>query len=149
MTTTLRSMQDADLEAVHEIECQIFSVPWSISTFAKDLMSDKTNYIVALSDGRIVGYAGLWKMFDEGHINNIGVHPDYWRQGIGEQLLLELLVRGRKMGILNFTLEVRASNTGAIKLYEKCGFVSVGERKNYYIEPNENAVIMWLYEQVQ
>lgn len=94
-------------------------------------------------DGEIIAYAGLWKIFDEGHITNIAVKDSYRNKGVGKGLMSSLLTNTAKIGIDSFTLEVRRSNIGAIKLYESLGFEVAGIRKNFYDKPNEDALIMW------
>ncbi|MGN1170141.1 MAG: GNAT family N-acetyltransferase, partial [Lachnospiraceae bacterium] len=74
---------------------------------------------------------------------NVAVHPDCRNRGIAGVMLAELLHRGSLMGIEAFTLEVRAGNGSAIRLYEKAGFVTEGIRKGFYDEPKEDALIMW------
>ena len=90
-----------------------------------------------------MGYAGIWVILDEGHVTNIGVDPDFRRQGIGQGLLEELTVRAMQRGITAMTLEVRLSNYGAQALYKKLGFEARGIRKEYYQDDKEDALIMW------
>lgn len=93
-------------------------------------------------DGTILGYAGLTVVLDEGYINNIAVREEYRKQGIASALL-DVFVRFAQAHQLAFlTLEVRASNSAAIALYQKHGFERVGERKNYYEAPKEDAILM-------
>ena len=94
--------------------------------------------------GRIVGYAGVWLIQEEGHITNVAVHPDFRRKHIGMAIVEVMMKESRKRaGTKTFTLEARKSNTAAIELYKKFGFLEVGIRKGYYQENNEDAVIMW------
>ena len=85
----------------------------------------------------------MWKVLNEGHITNVAVHPEFRHQGIGDQLVSELLSLCEKENIDLVTLEVRKSNQNAIKLYEKHGFVAEGIRKAYYQDNKEDAIIMW------
>ncbi len=96
------------------------------------------------SGGRILGYCGLIRSFDEADITNVTVHEDCRRLGIGRRMLEELLKEGHDMGIKNFSLEVRASNEAAFSLYRKLGFSQEGLRKNFYDNPVEDARILWL-----
>ncbi|MDR2771031.1 MAG: ribosomal protein S18-alanine N-acetyltransferase, partial [Clostridiales Family XIII bacterium] len=84
-------------------------------------------------------------VLNEGHITNVAVHPDFRGRGVGSAVLAALLERMRRgAGLTDFTLEVRASNAAAMRLYGKAGFLEEGRRKNYYTEPLEDAIIMWL-----
>ncbi len=96
------------------------------------------------SGGRILGYCGLIRSFDEADITNVTVREDCRRLGIGRRMLEELLKEGQAMGIKNFSLEVRASNEAAFSLYRKLGFIQEGLRKNFYDNPAEDARILWL-----
>ena len=136
-------MQEEDAAEAAAIESTIFTQPWSRDGFISSLSSPYTIYLVARQGGKIAGSAGLWRTFDEADITNIAVRPEMQGKGIGEMLLRSLMEQGRKEGIVRFTLEVRSSNEKAIRLYEKCGFASVGVRKNFYSFPTEDADIMW------
>lgn len=91
----------------------------------------------------IVGFAGMWILFDEAHITTIGVHPDYRGLGLGEYLIVELFVEAMKRGAEMMTLEVRVSNDSAQALYQKYGFTRQGLRRRYYSDNGEDAYIMW------
>ncbi len=125
-----------------EIERLSFSEPWSESSLAESLVSPYSRFFVYISDGRAAGYMGLYLVSGEGSVTNVATHPDYRKKGIGEALVKNAVELCRAEGAEYITLEVRASNAPAIRLYEKCGFVKVGERKNFYSSPRENAVIM-------
>ena len=110
---------------------------------AEELDNALSAFLVALDGGgRVAGYAGLQVVLDEGTITNIAVRPEYRRQGVARQLLDVFLnfAWGNRLAFL--TLEVRASNYGAIALYGELGFRAVGRRKNYYEHPKEDALIM-------
>lgn len=92
----------------------------------------------------VVGYMGMWIIVDEAHITNIAVHPQARRQQIAELAVRQMMLVAKERGAERMTLEVRKSNEAAIGLYEKVGFVNYGLRKNYYIEPREDAIIMWV-----
>ena len=96
------------------------------------------------TEGCVMGYVGLMYVLDEGYISNVAVTPERRRQGVADALLDCLEKRARQIGLSFMTLEVRRSNFSAIKLYEKHGFCSVGERKNYYTAPKEDAILMTL-----
>ena len=86
---------------------------------------------------------GIWKIVDEAHVTNLSVHPDWRNKKFAHRLLLASIDECYKEKIKYITLEVRVSNQKAIKLYEKFGFKSLGVRKKYYQDNNEDALIMW------
>ena len=144
MDLIIRQAEEKDIKPMAEMDLLCFSSPWSEVSFEKEICENHLAlYIVAEIGERVVGYAGLWCIVDEGHITNVAVHPDYRRSGIGEALLTILLDHTIKNGINSHTLEVRASNKPAICLYEKFGFEASGLRKNYYEDNGEDAIIMW------
>lgn len=118
--------------------------PWSINGFAEDIKSEHAYYGVAMNNKDCVGYIGYHLLFDEAEITNFVVEKDFQHQGIATQLLHAGLDQLKKKGCRKVFLEVRESNHPAIRLYEKNGFVQLGVRKNYYHQPNENAMIMQL-----
>ena len=133
-----------DIDAVQEVERSSFPVPWPANAFRHELTQNRNaKYVVAREDGHSVGYAGLWLMVDEAHITTFAVHPDHRRQRIGERLLQRLFDIAATMNAEWLTLEVRASNLAAQKLYEKYGFRRAGVRRRYYSDNNEDALIMW------
>jgi ribosomal-protein-alanine N-acetyltransferase len=100
-------------------------------------------YYVARVDGAVVGYVGLMVSADEGHITTIAVDPDWHRRKVGSRLLLVAAREAIRRGAQALTLEVRMSNRGAQEMYRQFGFRPAGVRKNYYVETNEDALIMW------
>ena len=137
-------MTDEHLDEVAELERQCFTVPWSRRMLSEELENNCAALLVALDeeDGSVAGYAGLLVVADEGYITNVAVRPECRRAGVASQLL-DVFVRfaqGNRLAFL--TLEVRASNYGAIALYGSRGFRGVGRRKNYYEHPREDAIIM-------
>jgi len=131
------------LDEVVELERICFSVPWSRKMLAEELENLLSAFLVALDDdGRVVGYAGVQVVLDEGYITNIAVRPECRRQGIAGKLLQVFLDFALANRLAFLTLEVRASNYDAIALYGSRGFRSVGRRKNYYEHPREDAIIM-------
>ena len=131
------------LDEVAELEQVCFSTPWSRNMLAEELDNACSAFLVALDDqGRVAGYAGLQVILDEGYITNVAVQPEYRRQGVAGQLLAVFLNFAKGTHLAFLTLEVRASNYGAIALYGGLGFRSVGRRKNYYEHPKEDAIIM-------
>lgn len=141
----IRRMTVKDVEIVAEMEQMIFTDPWSLNVYRQTLALDNTLYLVACEEnGDIVAVAGVQNIVGDGEITNVMVLPEYRKQGIAYELLLKLIEEGKKIGVQDFTLEVRKSNAGAIRLYEKLGFVSEGIRPGFYEHPKEDAMIMWL-----
>ena len=136
-------MKSDDIKNVVEVENKSFTIPWHEESFVQELTNNLALYLVAKIEEKAVGYVGVWKILNEGHITNVAVHPDYRNQGIGRALVSELLLLCTKEGIDSFTLEVRKSNLIAQKLYRELGFVESGIRKNYYEDNKEDAIIMW------
>lgn len=140
----LRQMVLQDLDQVMGVEHRSFTAPWSRQAFLRELVDNQfARYIVADYHGRVVGYAGVWLIMDEGHVTNIAVDPDFRGRQLGEALLRTLISVCLSQGIRRMTLEVRVTNTVAQGLYEKLGFVRSGVRKGYYTDNREDALIMW------
>ncbi len=144
MSVIVRLMQESDIPALVEMEQDIFSMPWSEQNFAYLLTREYCLYLVAEKADKIVGFAGLTKLGNEGDIDKVMVREDCRGEGVSSILMEKLLEEGRKRGIEAFTLEVRAGNAPAIGLYTKFGFASEGVRPRFYDKPVEDALIMWL-----
>lgn len=147
----IRQMGKRDLEQVVFIEQESFSMPWTYEDFWSAVDQEETHYLklylVAEEDGVILGYCGLWGIAGEGQINNVVVKEEYRNQHIGQRLLLELIRQGNLQQLHSYTLEVRASNDSARKLYSNIGFEAAGIRRDFYSLPTEDAIIMWLKNQ--
>lgn len=142
----IRPMTEADLDEVLEIEQVSFPTPWSRSSYASELQQNSLSlYLVVLQEGRLVGYAGMWIIIDEGHITNVAVHPEYRNRGLGCLLMRELIDLAVQNRVTAITLEVRPSNRSAQGLYRKLGFIPNGLRKGYYTDTGEDAIVMWKY----
>ena len=136
-------MRAEDVPAVHEIERLSFSTPWPAYAFEQELKGNRlARYIVARAGERLVGFAGMWLMVDDAHVTTFGVHPDWRRQGIGRQLLLNLIELSVAIGARRMTLEVRPSNQSAQALYQAFGFEVAGRRPRYYTDDGEDALVM-------
>ena len=145
MKYTITLMTYDDIPQVAAIERQCFPAPWSERMLREHLDNQCAAALVARGeDGTILGYGGLLVVLDEGYLTNVAVRPEYRRQGIAADILkvFENFARGNRLAFL--TLEVRASNTAAIALYEKMGYLRAGERRGYYEHPREDAVLMTL-----
>lgn len=139
----IRFMRLRDTDAVAEIEKATFARPWSRESFRQELTRNAVaRYLVAEEDGEILGYAGAWVILDESHITNIAVREDARGRGLGKKLTAELMQILSNLGACYATLEVRVSNERAQNLYKSLGFVSVGKRKRYYEDNNEDAYLM-------
>lgn len=138
----IRPMRSADLPQILKIEVECFTMPWSEATFRGLLRRSDADLFVAEEDGTILGYAAFWAVLDQGELGNVSVEPGSRRRGIGERLILAVLKRAQQRGVREVYLEVRVSNRGAQNLYERFGFAEVGRRRNYYLEPIEDALVM-------
>lgn len=128
---------------VAAIEKANFSVPWSMESFRESMELEHTIYLVAEEEENIMGYCGMYRVFNEGEIVNVAVAEAYRRKKVASQLLKQLFVESSELKVDNFFLEVRESNQPAIQLYKKFGFTEAGIRKNFYEKPRENAIFMW------
>ncbi|MDE6318528.1 MAG: ribosomal protein S18-alanine N-acetyltransferase [Lachnospiraceae bacterium] len=136
-------MTPADVPFISRLEEETFSMPWSEASFLQMIEQEDARYFVAEEDGKLLGGCGLLLIAGEGNITNVAVAQEARRRGVGTGLLRYLLSEGDKEGLSAYTLEVRVSNTAAIGLYRKLGFVSEGIRPNFYEKPVEDAMIMW------
>lgn len=141
----IEKMTLASLDEVMVIEALAYGQHhWSRDSFIAEIDNQISEYNCAVNENnKIAGYMGLWKIVDEAHITNLAVHPDFRRKGVAKLLLFDALEQCYREKIKYLTLEVRVSNSSAIKLYESYGFKSLGVRKKYYQNNNEDALIMW------
>ncbi|MCD8378371.1 MAG: ribosomal protein S18-alanine N-acetyltransferase [Candidatus Gastranaerophilales bacterium] len=141
----INPIQKEDISQVAEIASDAYGRHhWSKEAFYTELDNKIAKYYAArIPTGEIAGYAGSWHIVDEAHITTIAVCKNRQRQHIAECLIVKLLEDCYNNYIKYITLEVRVSNIPAIKLYEKYGFKSLGTRKGYYQDNNEDALIMW------
>lgn len=136
-------MEECDLEGVLEVSSLSLKESWSKGAYQKELSNPIAKYLVAKENNKVIGFAGVWTIIDEGHITNIAVHPNFREKGIGGKLLSSLIENCKDWGCNALTLEVRASNLPAQNLYKKYNFKEEGIRKKYYKDNNEDAIIMW------
>ena len=137
-----RDMKPDHVPQIAELEKLCFSDPWSEKSVASELNNDLSLWMVALDGDRVLGYVGSQTVCGETDVMNIAVHPAFRRRGIAESLIGCLITELKNRGSHCLTLEVRASNEGAIALYEKLGFAQVGRRPRYYRNPREDALIL-------
>ena len=144
MEIRIGPMKEADLTQVMAIEQKSFVDPWTLQSFYREIQENPySRYLVAYRQERLVAYIGGWLITDQLHITNLAVDPQERGNGLAKKLLDELVRLSRKEGINKATLEVRVSNDAAINLYRKNGFAIVGRRPKYYINNQEDALIMW------
>lgn len=139
---TVRRFSPDDASAAAELEKLCFSRPWSEKELSASASYRYSVYFTAEYDGAFAGYAGAYTAADTAEINNIAVLPRFRRLGVGSALIDALVSECLSRGIKKLSLDVRASNTAAISLYEKKGFYRVGVRRGYYAAPREDAVLL-------
>lgn len=143
MNIQILPMDRSHLTDIAAIERLCFSTPWTESMLEQELYNDRASFLVARDEtsGRVLAYAGLHVVLDEGYIDNVAVRPEFRKQGLAQRLV-EVYCRFGQAHLAFLTLEVRASNEAAIALYEKLHFLPVGRRPNYYDKPTEDAILM-------
>jgi len=140
----LRRLELGDLDAIEGIERASYPTPWSRSMFASELAKPSSLSFGAVDEtGTLVGYLVLSRYVDAWHVMNVAVAPERRREGIASALLHRLLELTKDDALRGYTLEVRISNLGAIRLYERFGFRRKGIRRGYYTDNREDALIMW------
>ena len=141
---------EADLDGVLHVEAESFTNPWTREMYAWELQNRAMCHIllVRTEECRVAGFCAFWLVLDEIHINNFALRPRFRAQGIGTGLLRQVLAEGRNLGARRATLEVRASNELARRLYERMGFYVAGIRRNYYTNPVEDALVLWRDEEL-
>jgi ribosomal-protein-alanine N-acetyltransferase len=134
-----------DLGAIEEIELRSYPTPWSRSMFAGELAKPSSVCLGAFEpeSGELLGYLIISRYVDAWHVMNVAVAPEHRRRGIASALLERFFETTRGESRRGYTLEVRVSNAGAIRLYERLGFRSRGVRRGYYTDNREDALIMW------
>jgi ribosomal-protein-alanine N-acetyltransferase len=134
-----------DLNGVLHVESESFTNPWTREMYTWELQNRSVChiYVVRTADCPVAGFCAFWLVFDEIHINNVAALPPFRGLGIGTALMRHVLEEGRKLGAKRATLEVRASNAIALRVYERLGFYVAATRRNYYSTPVEDALILW------
>jgi ribosomal-protein-alanine N-acetyltransferase len=138
----IRRLTYPDLPNVISIERRVFPTPWSLAMFVLEMSKQSGICLAAVSDGRLVGYLICSRYETVWHVMNVAVDLGYQRRGLASVLLADLY---RRVGDeqARYTLEVRRSNTHAIRLYEREGFRAAGMRRRYYQDNGEDALVMW------
>ena len=142
---TLRELESADIPAILALDRVCFGSIWSESGYQREIESPNSALVLleAAAWETPLGVGCFWAILDEAHVTLLGTHPNWRRRGLGQLLLAALLREAQRRCLVRATLEVRASNQGAIALYEKFGFRTAGQRPNYYQNPSESAFILW------
>ena len=140
---------EEDLNGVLDVEAESFTNPWTREMYTWELQNRNVChiYVVRTEQCPVAGFCAFWLVFDEIHINNVAMRPAFRAQGIGTGLMHHVLAEARRLGARRATLEVRASNDQARRLYERLGFYVAGTRRNYYSNPVEDALILWRDEE--
>jgi len=144
-----RVVTQQDLEAVLQVEALSFTNPWTREMYLREMENPGVSYIYVLrlrseaGEGLVAGFCSFWLVFDELHINNLAVRPEYRRHGLGTVLLEHAMSTAARLGARRATLEVRRSNEAARRIYERLGFETAGVRHNYYANPAEDALVLW------
>lgn len=138
----VRRMTERDLDEVMAIEQQVFSLPWSRQSYMGELKNQFATYLVCDKEAQVAGYVGIWVVFEEAHITNVAVAPQWRGQGLGRVLMEEAEKVARQKNALRILLEVRPSNYAALSLYQSLGYMETGRRKGYYSDNGEDAIIM-------
>ncbi len=144
MKVSIRKMTLEDVPVVARLDHMSFSLPWPEYAFYYEIKDNSAArcFVAETDAGQVVGMVISWVILDELHIATLAVHPDYRRQGIGEQILEAALRDGRQVGTRYALLEVRVGNEAAQNLYRKFGFKVVGRRRRYYKDNGEDAILM-------
>ena len=139
----IRSLEEKDIDELVELEKVLFpNSPWPKEEFLYELNENPfSNFLIYEEENQILGYVDLWLIYEQAQIADLGVRKEAQRKGIAKQLMDECVKRAVKAGCENISLEVRVSNTPAIKLYESFGFINAATRKGYY-ENGEDGILM-------
>lgn len=135
-------MAERHLAEITALETRCFPDPWAEALFAEELRNPLSLWLVAETEGRILGYVGSQAVLDSADVMNLAVAPEVRRTGVGAALMEALSLALAEKGVETLLLEVRKSNAPAISLYEKLGFALAGVRRNYYLRPREDALIL-------
>jgi [ribosomal protein S18]-alanine N-acetyltransferase len=142
---TIRKMELDDISQVMLVEISSFTSPWTDEIFEQELLENQhAHYYVLEIEKKIIGYVGMWIIIDDAQITNIAILPGYRGQKLGEKLFRFALQKAVTLGVIRLSLEVRVTNIVAQKMYRKFGLVPGGIRKNYYMDNQEDAIVMWV-----
>ena len=136
----VREMTCEDVDAVMTVDSAAFPDPWKETTFCEEIEKDYSHYFVCETDGTMVGYAGIWCIYETAELMRIATMPEFRNRGIAKELMQKILECAKDCGCERMMLEVRRSNIPAQKLYTKFGFDEISIRKGYY--NGEDALIL-------
>ncbi len=142
-----RAMTTADVGMVANLEKEAFPDQWDEVMLLNEMSNCLAKYIVLEVEDSLVGYAGFWLIAGEAQITRVAIAKDFQGRGLGKKLTKAKLQLAWDSDAYGVTLEVRASNASAQRVYADCGFVQEGVRPGYYADNNEDAVIMWCYRE--
>ncbi len=133
-----------DLDGVVAIEQASFHNPTTRQWYEGELQRPDVCFIfvVRTANHTVAAFCAFWRVADQIHINNLAVHPDVRRRGLGARLLQRVLEEADLLGVAHVTLEVRRSNDIAQRLYVSAGFHTAGVRPRYYTQPIEDALVL-------
>lgn len=135
-------MYESHIAQIAALEKLCFSDPWSENSVCSELSNPLSLWLVAEEDGRVIGYVGSQSVPPEADVMNLAVAPDHRKKGVGRKLMMQLISELHSRGITALFLEVRVGNLPARSLYQSLGFVEVGRRPKYYVNPTEDALIL-------
>jgi [ribosomal protein S18]-alanine N-acetyltransferase len=135
----------AEIDTILQIEEASFTRPWTREMYLGELENTGVSFLYLARDGdrQVAGFCAVWRVMDEIHINNLAVAPPFRRAGVASAMLTHVLSEGARLGARRATLEVRQSNAAARQLYEKFGFSVAAVRRQYYTQPEEDALVLW------
>lgn len=149
MALVFRDAHLSDLDRIIQLEDICFTDPWTLNMLQDDFANRWSNFRIAEQvdplgekNSILLGFYIYWHVVDEVNLIQVAVHPTYQKQGIGRQLIHDLIACGKRVDAHRIFLEVRRSNQAAIRLYESTAFEHFGIRKNYYTGPQEDALCM-------
>lgn len=138
----IKPFEQADLDAIMEIENDSFPLPWTRKSYEEVIPLDTIDTWVAVAGEELVGYMLLQHVADEMELHTFAVKASWRRKGVGMRLMECMISEGERLNIKNIYLMVRPNNVPARTLYEKLGFKTVGIRKKYYHDNDEDALVM-------
>ncbi|EKE31373.1 ribosomal-protein-alanine N-acetyltransferase [Salimicrobium jeotgali] len=141
----VRRMTTEDISRVVQVERATFPDPWPEDTFLEELeYNPYAVYFLIEDKGKVIGYCGIWLVYEEAHITNLAIHPESRGKRYGQRLFAEVMARAKQAGVLQITLEVRVTNTTAQHMYRRFGFKPGAIKKSYYPDNGEDALVMWV-----
>lgn len=141
MNYIIKEMKENNIDGIVNIENKCFSSPWTREGIEEELINPLSHFLVAVADEIEAGYIGVQEICGEAYVTNVGVLPEYRRNGIARALVSAAINAAEERECEFITLEVRESNAAAIALYEALGFENAGRRKGFYTKPNEDALL--------